>query len=332
MGLKTTFILNITMAYLTGMTEVSAQLLIPPRVSIVVPVFNSKGTLPELVRQVQMALGDQCCELLLVDDASQDESWEVILSIVAENKFVHGIQLMQNAGQHAALIAGIRATSGDIIVTLDDDLQHPPFEIPKLLEALVQNVDLVYGVPKKVNQTTSRKLSSDLARFFLRKFLGVRHAYSYTSFRAFRSSIKIGFEGYVGDRPSIDPLLLWVTNRISFVSVEHHRRISGTSNYTFRSLYKFFEETVLSYSKSPLRISLRLGFLISSVSLLTAIFLIVRVLMFGSIVPGFAFLATSITFFAGLQVAFIGVLGAYIGKIHFRSMNKPTYTVRTRTN
>ena len=318
--------------YLTSMTEVSTQVFNPPRVSIVVPVFNSKGTLPELVRQVHMAIGDQCYELFLVDDASQDESWEVILSIIDENKFVHGIQLMQNVGQHAALIAGIRATSGDIIVTLDDDLQHPPFEIPKLLEALVQNVDLVYGVPQKVTQTTSRKLSSVLARFFLKQFLGVRRAYSYTSFRAFRSSVKIGLESYLGDRPSIDPLLLWVTNRVSFVSVEHHRRIYGVSNYTFRSLYKFFEETVLSYSESPLRIALRLGFLTSFVSIFTTIFLAVRVLMFGAVVPGFAFLATSITFFAGLQVALIGVLGTYIGKIHFRSMNKPTYMVRTRTN
>lgn len=103
------------------------------------------------------------------------------------------------------------------------------------------------------------------------------------------------------------------------------------SNYTFSSLYKFFEETVLSYNESPLRIALRLGFLTSFVSIVTAIFLAVRVLMFGSVVPGFAFLATSITLFAGLQVALIGFLGAYIGKIHFRSMNKPTYTVRTRT-
>jgi undecaprenyl-phosphate 4-deoxy-4-formamido-L-arabinose transferase len=300
-------------------------------VSVVVPVFNSQSTLRELVQRIQEALGDRCCEVILVDDASRDESWETILAICSEIDIVGGIQLMQNSGQHAALIAGIREASGDIIVTLDDDLQHPPFQIPKLIESLDQYTDLVYGIPERVSQSTIRKITSFFARFVLRRVFGVQHAHSYTSFRAFRSSVKVGLEGYVGERPSIDPLLSWVTNRVSFVKVEHHRRISGASNYSFRSLRRFFGDSILTYSEIPLLLAVRVGFLTSFMGLSSAIFFTTRTILFGSTVPGFPLLASSITFLAGLQIGLIGVVGRYIGKIHFRIMNKPTYIVRART-
>jgi undecaprenyl-phosphate 4-deoxy-4-formamido-L-arabinose transferase len=238
---------------------------------------------------------------------------------------------MQNSGQHAALVAGIRAASGDFIVTLDDDLQHPPFQIPKLIASLDQHTDLVYGIPEKVSQSTIRKISSFSARIILRRILGVQHAHSYTSFRAFRSIVKVGLEGYVGERPSIDPLLSWVTNRVSFIKVEHHRRVSGASNYNFRSLRRFFGDSILTYSEIPLHLAIRIGFLTSFMGLSSAFFFTTKTILFGSTVPGFPLLVSSMTFLAGLQIGLIGVLGRYLGKIHFRSMNKPTYTVRTKT-
>lgn len=305
---------------------------VKPLISVVVPVFNSKNTLQELVHQVGSALGEQCYELFLVDDGSHDDSWNTIVSIAAMNNFVHGIQLMRNSGQHAALVAGIRATSGEVIVTLDDDLQHPPSEIPKLLSALDRDVDLVYGYPNIVNQTKMRKLVSVFVRSVFRRLFGIRNANLYSSFRAFRSSLKVGFDKYLGDQLSIDPILDWTTDRVSFVSVEHHVRKFGSSNYTFRILLKFFNTTVLLYNQAPLRVAVRVGIVSSVAGLSATLYFIARTIISGSEVPGFPLLASMITFFTGIQLGLIGILGRYLGTIHFRTMNRPTYVVRAKTH
>lgn len=304
---------------------------VKPLISVVVPVFNSKNTLQELVNQVFLALGEQCYELVLVDDGSQDDSWNTIISIAAMNDFVHGIQLMRNSGQHAALVAGIRATSGDVIVTLDDDLQHPPSEIPKLLSALDPEVDLVYGYPDIVNQTNIRKIFSIIVRSVFRKLFGIRNASLYSSFRAFRSSLKVGFDKYLGEQLSIDPILGWTTDRVLFVRVEHHVRKSGSSNYTFRILLKFFTTKVLMYNQAPLRIAFRIGIFSSIVGLSASLYFVANTLISGSEVPGFPLLASMITFFTGIQLGLIGILGRYIGAIHFRTINRPSYVVRAKT-
>jgi undecaprenyl-phosphate 4-deoxy-4-formamido-L-arabinose transferase len=239
--------------------------------------------------------------------------------------------LGRNFGQHSALLAGVRKAKYSQIVTIDDDLQNPPEEIPNLLAKLVNGVDVVYGVSTQVRQNVWRRFTSRTAKAIFAKVLGFESAISISSFRAFRTQLREGFAGELGPHVSLDALLTWSTSRFSTLEVEHHARRVGKSNYSFTKLVRFMLDTATSYSTRPLRLATTIGFITTLFGLLLLVWVVGNAIFVGDSVPGFPFLAASIAVFSGVQLVVLGILGEYLGKIHFRAMNKPTFSVSETT-
>jgi undecaprenyl-phosphate 4-deoxy-4-formamido-L-arabinose transferase len=301
-----------------------------PGVSIVVPTYKSPTTLTELVERTEL-LGLSAFEIIIVDDGNNDATWEQIELLSRSKKSVIGLRLGRNFGQHSALLAGVRKARYSQIITIDDDLQNPPEEIPNLLASLVSGVDVVYGVSTQVRQNVWRRFTSRTAKAIFAKVLGFESAISISSFRAFRTQLREGFAGELGPHVSLDALLTWSTSRFSTLEVEHHARRVGKSNYSFTKLVRFMLDTATSYSTRPLRLATTVGFITTFLGLLLLVWVVGYAIFVGDSVPGFPFLAASIAVFSGVQLVVLGILGEYLGKIHFRAMNKPTFSVSETT-
>jgi undecaprenyl-phosphate 4-deoxy-4-formamido-L-arabinose transferase len=302
----------------------------PKGVSFVVPTYKSPTTLAELVSRIAAVnLGEY--EVIFVDDGNDDSTWSEILRLSNTESSVIGLRLGRNYGQHSALLAGVRRAKYSQIVTLDDDLQNPPEDTPKLLAELKPGVDVVYGVSSEVQQNLFRRFTSKFTKAAFAKVLGFESAISISSFRAFRAQLKEGFSGDLGPHVSLDALLTWSTSRFSTVEVSHHPRRVGKSNYSLGKLVRFMLDTATSYSTRPLRLATTIGFITTLFGLLMLIWVVGNAVFVGDSVPGFPFLAASIAVFSGVQLVVLGILGEYLGKIHFRAMNKPTFSVSEST-
>lgn len=299
-------------------------------ISVVVPVYNSEQTLPLLFKELQQALGDQQWELILVNDGSRDRSWQVIEQLAATQPAVRGIDLMRNYGQHNALLCGIRAARGDVIVTMDDDLQNPPAEIPRLLAKLDEGYDVIYGKPVRDPHRLLRSIASRLTKLVLQRAMGAETARSVSAFRAFRTVLREAFANYQGSYVSIDVLLTWGTQRFAAVPVDFRPRAVGISNYTIGKLIAHALNMVTGFSTLPLQVASVLGFLMTGFGVAVLVYVFARYLIEGGSVPGFPFLASMIAIFSGAQMFGLGIIGEYLARIHARTMEKPSYSVRRR--
>lgn len=296
------------------------------------PVYSSEGSLPELVRRLHETL-PSCAtifEIILVNDGSQDRSWQVITDLVRHYSTVCGVDLMRNYGQHNALLAGIRAAQYDIVVTLDDDLQNPPEEVPKLIAKLAEGYDVVYGTPEHEQHGWWRDLASQITKLALQASMGVETARQVSAFRAFRTQLREAFADYRSPFLSIDVLLTWATTRFTHVTVKHASRTIGVSNYTFGKLVTHAVNMITGFSTLPLQVASLIGFVFTLFGLGVLTYVIGRFLVQGTSVPGFPFLASVIAIFSGAQLFTLGIIGEYLARMHFRMMDRPTYTVRER--
>ena len=300
-----------------------------PDISIVVPVYKSEEMLRELSGRLErVAQGrPETFELILVCDGSPDGSWGVIESLNPAGLDVVGIRLSRNYGQHNALLAGIRAARGDLIVTIDDDLQHPPEEIPVLLEALTSEFDVVYGHPRKLPHSGWRNLTSWLTKLTLSRAMGAETARRASAFRAFRTPLRRAFADYQAPYVSIDALLTWGTFRFRSVMVDHHPRKAGRSNYTFWKLFTNAMTMMTGFSTLPLRITSAIGLFFTLFGLAVLVWVLGRYFIQGGAVPGFPFIASTIAIFSGAQLFALGIMGEYLARIHLRTMDQPPYLV-----
>lgn len=301
--------------------------------SIVIPVYRGAENLPELTAELAQVLPTlaQHYEAILVDDGSPDNSWLVIRQLARQYPWLRGIGLMRNYGQHNALLCGIRAAQYNLIVTMDDDLQHPPTEIHKLLDKLNEGYDVVYGSPAHEQHGLWRDLASQITKIALQSSMGVDIARSVSAFRAFRTPLRDAFTSYNSPNVTIDVLLTWGTTRFAAVTVPHVERRHGTSNYTFRKLARHAINMITGFSVLPLQFASLTGFLFTLFGLLVLVYVIGRYLIQGTPVEGFPFLASIITIFAGAQLFALGIIGEYLARIHIRMMDRPVYTVRSTT-
>jgi undecaprenyl-phosphate 4-deoxy-4-formamido-L-arabinose transferase len=302
-------------------------------ISVVIPVYNSAPTLKSLLERVYPVLDDlkASYEVILVNDGSRDDCWERIVALSEVYPHLVGIDLMRNYGQHNALLCGIREARYDVIVTLDDDLQNPPEEIPLLLERMKEGYEVVYGIPASANHGLMRNVASWLTKVVLQETMGAANAKSVSSFRAFRTRVRDAFSHYSSPNVSIDVLLTWGTSRFSSVPVRHDRRAVGASNYTFTKLVSHAFGLITGFSLLPLQVATFIGFAFTLVGVVVVLFVLMNYLIRGAAVPGFTFLACLIAIFSGVQLFALGVFGEYLARIHFRTMERPVYLVRTQT-
>jgi glycosyltransferase involved in cell wall biosynthesis len=301
--------------------------------SIVVPVYNSQQSLPVLVERLASLLPTiaKQFEVLLVNDESRDQSASVVDRICKECDWVLGMRLMRNSGQHNALLAGIRNARYEIIITMDDDLQNPPEEVPNLLARLAEGVDEVYGYLRRESHGLWRNLASRLTKLTLQAAMGVTVASHVSSFRAFRSQVREAFSDYGGPFVSIDVLLSWGTSRFAAIPVSNPPRTLGTSTYTLRKLKAHALNMVTGFSVLPLPVASILGFTFARFGLGVLGLVLWRYLIQGNPVPGFPFLASMLSIFSGVQLFCLGILGEYLARMHFRLLNRPSYTIRSMT-
>ncbi len=301
-------------------------------ISIVIPVFNAELTLHKLIGQLTAALPAmaESFEIILVDDYSRDGSWKHIKALKANHKCVQGIRLSRNYGQHNALLCGIRAANFETLVTMDDDLQNPVSEITKLLEKLEDGFDVVYGTPEQLQHGILRNLASSLTKLALQSVMGAETARKVSAFRAFRTRLRDGFQNYSSPYVSIDVLLTWATSSFISVAVAHAPREAGTSNYTVGKLIRHAFNMLTGFTTFPLQLASMIGFFFTLFGAGVLVWVLSRYLIYGASVPGFAFLASIIAIFSGVQLFALGIFGEYLARIHFRTMDQPPYVVGER--
>lgn len=305
-----------------------------PTVSAVVPVYNSAEILPALVERMGSVLSKESSEfeVILVDDASQDASWDVIQELAAARPEVRGVRLMRNYGQHNALLCGIRLARHEFVLTIDDDLQHPPEEIPKLFAALGEGVDVVYGTPEIEQHGLWRNLASQVTKMVLRAAMGAETARKVSAFRLFKTKTRNAFANYQSQFVSIDVLLTWATTGFVAVPVRHDPRTQGVSNYTFKKLVRHALNMLTGFSILPLQFASLVGFFFTLFGLGVLVYVLVRHFTEGVAVQGFTFLASVVAIFSGAQLFALGIMGEYLARMHFRMMERPAFAVRTTTS
>lgn len=299
-------------------------------VSVVVPVYNSEGSLPVLISALEPVLSSNCSayEVILVDDGSRDSSATVIDSLSREKPWVRGISLMRNYGQHNALLCGIRSARFKVIITMDDDLQNPPDEIPRLLTKLAEGYDVVYGTPEYEQHGLFRNLASQITKLTLQNALGAETARRVSAFRAFRTEVRNAFDTYRSPFVSIDVLLTWGTSRFAALPVRHEPRRIGSSQYTLGKLLVHTANMMTGFSTLPLQVASLVGFVFTLFGFGVLVFVLGSYVIRGASVTGFPFLASIIALFSGAQLFALGIVGEYVARIHFRTMERPTYVPR----
>ncbi len=304
-----------------------------PTLSVVIPVYNSEPILPELMPRLTESLAkiSSDYEIILINDGSRDNSWKVIEDLSQRYEKVRGFNLMRNYGQHNALLCGIRAAQYEIIVTMDDDLQHPPEEIPKLLAKLDEGFNVVYGAPEKENHSFFRNIASQMTKIILQNAMGADAARHISAFRVFNTYLREGFENYQGSFVSIDVLLTWATSKFTHIFVQHNPRMVGQSNYTFRKLIAHAFNMITGFSTLPLQLASIMGFSFTILGFLILIYVIGRYIYLGGSVPGFPFIAGSIAIFSGAQLFTLGIIGEYLARIYTRTLNRPPYKILVET-
>jgi glycosyltransferase involved in cell wall biosynthesis len=298
------------------------------KISVVVPVYKSSDTLPLLVDEVGKVLPNVAdeFELVLVNDGSPDQSWKVISDLAQTHSWVRGVDLMRNYGQHNATLCGIREARYEVIVIMDDDLQNPPREIPKLLEKLEEGYDVVYGVARKRQQAWWKSLASVIVKRAIAYVMGLRTVRDIGAFKAFRADLRKSFESFHSPDVLVDVLLSWGTTRFASVKVDEAPRTIGKSNYNLFKLIKVSLLVLTSYTTIPLRIASIVGFLFTLFGFGVLTYVLVTYFVAGSI-PGFSFLASSVTIFSGVQLFALGILGEYLARVFERTGGRPTYTI-----
>ena len=289
----------------------------PSRISVVVPVFNSAETLPDLITRLDVVLPRVApqFEVILVNDGSTDNTMAAIEVLLGKFPYVRGVDLMRNYGQHNAILCGVRLAEGDVVITIDDDLQNPPEEIPRLITKLAEGYDVVYGTPTAQQHELWRVLASWITRLALQQVLGAETARHVSAFRAIRTSVRDVFIDYRSSFVSIDALLAWGSTRFAAIPVVHAPRAAGVSHYTLRKLVSHSLNMVTGFSTTPLQAASLLGFPATAGGFCILLYVLGRSHQ-GTSVPGFPFLASLISIFSGVQLFTIGVIGEYLARMH----------------
>jgi glycosyltransferase involved in cell wall biosynthesis len=298
-------------------------------VSVIVPVYCAEQTLPDLYRQLATTMTEitPVFEVIFVEDGGRDGSWSIIAGLARADHRVRGIRMSRNYGQHNALLCGIRAARHDIILTMDDDLQHPVSEIAPMLAALKPDYDVVYGAPQTEQHGFLRDVASALTKMALTSAMGADTARNVSAFRAFRTRLREGFRDYRSPFVSIDVLLTWTTSRFTTIKVRHAQRAAGASGYTVGKLIRHAFNLMTGFSTLPLQVASIVGFSFVLFGMSILAYVLINYMIYRSAVPGFAFLASIISIFSGAQLFALGIFGEYLARMHFRSMDRPAYVI-----
>lgn len=302
-------------------------------ISIVIPVYNSEKGLGELHRQIAGAVQHLNYELILVNDKSPDGSWEKIVDLSKIDSRVKGISLKKNSGQDNAIMAGLGFATGDYVVVMDDDLQHSPADIIKLLHACSAGTfDICYGLFSSKRQSLWKNIGSKLNEYVAELFLKKPKGLYLSPFKIIRGTLVKEIIQYKGPFPYLDGIVLSLTSNITQIELAHHKRQEGKGNYNLVRSVSVFLKHVTGYSLYPLRIATIVGVLAAAFSFLLGVFFLVDYLTNDSHVEGWITLVLLSVFFNGLILVCLGLIGEYIGRIYLTMTSKRQYVIDKLVN
>lgn len=300
-------------------------------VSFVIPCYRSAQTVGGVVREIREAmkgLSQYRFEIILVNDASPDDTFETIRTLCRENKDICGVNLARNFGQHAALMAGFSHVRGDIVVCLDDDGQTPASEVGKLLSGIESGSDVVYAKYKNKRHSAFRNFGSKINELMTRVMLGKPKDLCVSSYFAAKRFVVEELLRYENPYPYVIGLVLRTTKKITNVEVTHREREVGVSGYTIGKLLGLWFNGFTAFSVKPLRIATVIGMLSACVGFAYGIFTVVKKFVNPAVPVGFSALMAAIVFFCGLILLMLGIIGEYIGRIYISLNNSPQYVIR----
>ncbi len=303
-------------------------------ISVVSPVYRAKSIVPELVRRIVVTLSEitEDFEIILVEDGCPEGSWESIAKECEKDNRVKGVKLSRNFGQHYAITAGLDAVSGEWIVVMDCDLQDQPEEIPQLYQKVSEGFDFIQARRVSRKDKWVKRMTSGLFHSVYKYFSGFKSDQSVANFGIYHQKVIQAVLEMREFSRSFPSLLQQVGFYRGFVDVDHAPRISGESSYSWSKLINLSLDVILSNSNKPLKLTVKLGFIISFFSFLLAIYNVIAQLSGLIKVPGYTSTIFSIWFVGGLILLVLGVLGLYIGKIFDQVKGRPLYLVSDRIN
>lgn len=299
-------------------------------VSVVVPVYNAGKNLLLLHKQLNEILSDKfmSAEIIYVDDHSNDDSWKYISELKKNDPDIRGIRLSRNFGQHNATLCGIVKATGSMIITIDDDLEASPADIPLLIEKHMETgADLVYAEFTNASPGFFRKIFTSFYKFFTRKIEGKNNGKG-SSFRLISGKLAEQLKAYKNDFVFIDELCLWHTKNIEFVKTKKHPSARGRSNYSIFELSLMTGDLIMFSTVFPLRIVTFIGGVLSITNFLLGIYFIFRKVFMKVEVEGYTSLIVSILFSTGLILLALGIVAEYMSKLLKSQYGKPAYSIQ----
>lgn len=305
------------------------------KISFVIPCYRSEHTLPHVVAEIEdkmKTLAQYEYEIVLVNDCSPDNTFDVIRKLCGEHENMKGISFAKNFGQHAALMAGLRHSDGDYVVCLDDDGQTPADEADKLLDKLEEGYDAVYAKYDHKKHSAFRNLGSSINEHMTRMMLGKPKELYISSYFAVKRFVAEDMIRYENSYPYVIGLVLRATRNIANVSVKHREREEGTSGYTFQKLIGLWFNGFTAFSVKPLRIATAIGCVSALLGFLYGLYTIIKRFANPNVPMGFSALMSAVVIFGGLMMVMLGLIGEYIGRIYISLNNSPQYVIREKIN
>ena len=306
------------------------------KISFIIPCYCSALTIRQVVEEVEATYAELSqfeTEVILVNDASPDDdaTWEVIARLARDKKNVTGINLARNFGQHAALMAGFHAATGDIIVCLDDDGQTPAKESTKLIAAIEKGADAVYARYLNKQHSAARNFGTALNEWMARVLIGKPKALYVSSYFAVRRFVADEMMKYDGSYPYVVGLVLRTTRNIVNVDVQHKSREIGRSGYTFGKLFSLWLNGFTAFSIKPLRVATFTGGVFALLGFLYGIYTIIKKFVNPEVPLGFSAMMCAIVLMGGMIMVMLGLVGEYIGRLYMTGNHSPQYVIRETT-
>ncbi len=303
-------------------------------ISVVIPVYKAENCLHELYSRLKSSLEfiSNDFEIILVEDCGGDRSWEIILELANQDPRVKGIQFSRNFGQHYGITAGLDHCDGDWVVVMDCDLQDRPEEIPRLYAKAQEGYDVVLAKRKNRQHSFLKKLTSHLFYKVFNYLADLNYDSEVGNFRIISRRVLSNFCLLREQLRFFGGLVDWMGFPTASIEVKHDPRLEGKSTYTFKKLWKLATDTIIAYSDKPLRLSIKIGFIISLCAFFYGSYIIIRAILFGSPVMGWSSLIVSLYFLGGIIISILGIIGIYLGKTFDEVKKRPLYIVRNSTN
>ena len=304
-------------------------------VSVVIPVYGSASILPELIQRLETQLNgafEGRYEVVLVDDRSPDDAWHVIENLARGRTWLRAISLRKNAGQHNAIMAGLGIARGHCIVTMDDDLQHDPADVARIVARLHDGYDVVYAQFDRREHALWKRLGSRFNDFIARRLLDKPGGLYLSPLRGMRGKIRDEIVRYQGPFVYLDGLLLQSSDNIGTIEARHHRRSDGRSGYSLRKSISLWLQMATSFSVMPLRMVSLAGILASCLGFALALLVFVQKLLTPDMAIGWASLIITILMMGGLQLLALGAIGEYVGRVLLSLNKRPQFVVGRTIN